>query len=531
MRNKPKRKSNKLINKGYSYAGASTTKRSFKGFDAQSGSANEDINFNNSKLRQRSRVLMMSGGLALSAIKINRTNVVGCGLFPKSRIDREVLGMSVEEADAWQKKTEREFALWASKKMSCDAMGMNDFYSLQQLALYTWLASGDSFCLFKRYNRTALQPYSLRLHIIEADRVSTPGSISGATTYTTGKNGKNEIYDGVEINENGLVVAYHIRNNYPCEYSAKKTKWARVTAFGEKTGLPNILQVMNSERADQYRGVPYLAAVIEPILQTRRYTESELTAAIVESFYTAFITTEADASDIPVNEAIPDDVESVSTDENEYEMGPGTINVLKPGESVSFGDPKRPAGGFDKFIRAISVQVGAALEIPADLLLKEFNSSYSASRAALLEAWKSFKMRRSWFVSDFCNPVYEVWMHEAVAMGRIQAQGFFTDPIIRQAYLGATWIGPSQGMLDPTKEISAEVMACEYGLSTYSDSATRLNGSDWDANIERIAIENKKLVEAKVENPEIKELVKEAIKEGVRTEDKDAGSSKKQNTD
>ena len=38
-------------------------------------------------------------------------------------------------------------------------------------------------------------------------------------------------------------------------------------AYGEKTGLPNILQVMDSERPDQYRGVPYLAPVIEPLLQ------------------------------------------------------------------------------------------------------------------------------------------------------------------------------------------------------------------------------------------------------------------------
>ena len=71
---------------------------------------------------------------------------------------------------------------------------------------------------------------------------------------------------------------------------------ARVQAYGERTGLPNILHVMESERPDQYRGVSYLAQVIEPLLQLRRYTESELTAAVVESFFTAFIKTEAGAA-------------------------------------------------------------------------------------------------------------------------------------------------------------------------------------------------------------------------------------------
>ena len=127
-------------------------------------------------------------------------------------------------------------------------------------------------------------------------------------------------------------------------------------------------------------------------------------------------------------------------------------------------------------------------------------------------------MRRRWFVSDFCDPVWEIWMYEAVARGRLMAPGFFDDPLIRKAYLGCTWIGPSQGMLDPTKEISAEVMACEYGLSTYSDSATRLNGSDWDGNIERLAVENPKLADIKVKTPDVQELIQESIKEGLKTE-------------
>ena len=86
-----------------------------------------------------------------------------------------------------------------------------------------------------------------------------------------------------------------------------------------------------------------------------------------------------------------------------------------------------------------------------EMLLKQFNSSYSASRAALLEFWKLVKMRREWFVADWCRPIYEIFIYEAVARGRLNAPGFFNDPIKRMAWLGANFIGPSQGMLDPTK--------------------------------------------------------------------------------
>ena len=521
MKNK---KLSKIRNKGYSYAGASKTKRSLKGFNGESGSANEDINYNNHTLRQRSRILMASGGIALSAINTNRTNVVGIGLYPKSRINREYLGWTVEQADAWQKHTEMEFSLWADNKKACDATGINDFYSIQQLLFLSWQASGDSFALIKHYEPTKFKPYSLRIHAIEADRISTPGTSGGGRT--DGKNGDNKVIDGVEINKEGLIEAYHIRNTYPGEYNQCQTKWVRVQAYGDETELPNILQIMDTIRPDQYRGLPYLAPVVEAINNIRRYSEAEIMAAIIESFYTAFITTDSDSAEIPMNEAIPEEVNEVSDDEDEYEMGHATTIKLKPGENVTFGDPKRPAGGFPAFVRAISTHIGAALEIPVDLLEKSFNASYSASRAALLEAWKAFKMRRKWFISDFCDPIYEIWMYEAVARGRIIAPGFFDNPLARKAYLGCLWIGPSQGMLDPTKEISAEVMACEYGLSTYSDSATRLNGSDWDGNISRLAIENQKLAETRVDSPTVQELIKESLKEGVKSEGKNENSTK-----
>lgn len=412
------------VNKGYGDAGASWHKKATKGFRAMSGSPKEDIDANNYTLRQRARMLYMAAPIATSAIRTNRTNVVGIGLQLKSRIDREALGMTQEAADAWQAQAEREFALWSENKRACDATGVNNFAAMQQLALSSWLVSGDVFAVVKQYEPTLLTPYSLRLHLIEADRVATP-TTSGIITpmlLTTGKaaNG-NTIYDGVEVNGDGQIEAYHIRSTYPFELGSTTTTWARVQAYGERTGLPNILHVMESERPDQYRGVSYLAQVIEPLLQLRRYTESELTAAVVESFFTAFIKTEAGAGDNPFNE-VGSSLPEVSRDPNEYEMGPGQINIMEPGEDVTFADPKRPASGFNTFLRAICEQVGAALEIPADLLLKSFNSSYSASRAALMEAWKAFRMRRKWFVDDFCTPVYEIWLSEAVARGRISAR-------------------------------------------------------------------------------------------------------------
>lgn len=494
--------------KGYSHGGASYSKRAMRGFVVQSGSPSEDIDANNYTLRQRSRILYQSAPVATAALKRQRTNIVGPGLKLKATIDRDVLGITKEEAEEWQRHVQREFALWADDKRNCDATGVNNFYSMQQLVALAWPMSGDVFALVNRAKPNRRCPYSLRLHIIEADRVRTPqvgGALYGGTVQSNPlltnltalklTNG-NYIYDGVEVDPSGAIVAYWVANTYPFQFDGELTKFVRVEAYGRRTGLPNILHVMDAERPEQYRGVPYLAQAIEPLLQLNRYTDAELTAAVVQSFFTAFVTTDAGGNEMPYNEVGNPLEPEVSRDPNEYELGAGTINILEPGEDIKMASSTHPNSGFNEFVRAMCEQVGAALEIPADLLLMSFNSSYSASRAALLEAWKGFRMRREWLSNDFCRPVYELWLTEAVASGRVQAPGFLTDPAIRRAYLQCEWIGPSQGQLDPTKEVQAAVTAIDNGLTTREAEAIKLNGSEFISNADKLAVENELLKKA-----------------------------------
>lgn len=483
--------------KGYSEAGASWSKRSLKGFTAQSGSPIEDIDLNNKTMRQRGRILYMSSPVAASAINTTRTKIIGSGLHMRCAINRDVLGLSDEAIREWQRHTEAEWRMWAENKQNCDALGLNNFYELQQLAVKSWLMSGDVFALVKRVDPTPFNPYSLRLHLVEADRVSTPSDraiFSSSTTEGENPNNNNKIHDGVEVDGDGRVVAYHICNVYPGQYVGEPAEWVRVEAVGQRTGIPNILHVMNAERPDQYRGVTLLAPTIEMLLQLRRYTESELIAALVQSYLTAWITTQTDPTEFPFNEVGVGDFEgkptdapnNVSTSENDYEMGPGTINHLAPGESVTLGNPNIPTAGFENFVKTMCKEIGAGYEVPYDILIKEFNSSYSAAKGALEEMWEMVKMRRSWTINDFCQPVYEMWLAEAVATGRIKAPGFWDNPLIRAAWSGARWDGPAMIQLDPTKEAQANEMLVRNGWKTNEEVTREYYGGNWAENAEQL---------------------------------------------
>lgn len=489
---------------GYSDAGASFEKVALAAFRAVSISPIEDIDWNNATLRQRGRMLYMAAPVAASAINTVRTKMIGTGLKLKCSVDRDVLGISKEAAQKWQKRTETEFKMWAERAANCDAQGMNNFYELQSIAVKAWLMSGDTFAALKHVFGDKFTPYSLRLQLIEADRVRTPLSsetldyssgVYGATEGRT-KSG-NRIHDGVEVDKNGRIVAYYVHNCYPNQVMWDDAPdFTRVEARGELTGIPHILQIMDGERPDQYRGVTYLAPVIEVLLQSRRYTESELVAALIQSMMTGWIEREDNAESMGfLDNEDGTDGSDEDEDDNiggaEYQMRPGEVYKLKKGEKIVFGNPNIPTANFAEFMDSIFKMAGAALEIPKEVLLKEFTASYSASKGALEEMAEMIKMRRSWFVSDFCKPVYEAWLAEAVAIGRISAPGFFGDPLIRAAWCGSRWDGPAQTHLDPKKEAEANELIVKNGWKTNEQITREYYGENYADNLAVLTEENK----------------------------------------
>ncbi|HAP22043.1 MAG TPA: phage portal protein, partial [Lachnospiraceae bacterium] len=353
-----------VTNSGYSHGGASRRRTWAKGYHSESGSAKRDIEENRKLLRERSRDLAMNAPLATGAVKSSRTSCIGPGLVPKPKIDYEFLGLSQEEANELQRIIKKEFAVWAESTI-CDNNDQNNFYELQQIAFIDWLKNGEEFVLIKYDKPLPYMPYQLRLKLVEADRVCTKGSLDGEYDGydRKGANG-NTVVNGVEIDKSGKVVAYHIASRFPGEYGINKLEWKRVEKRGKKTGNPNILHIFNGERADQYRGVPFLAPVIQTIKQLTRYTEAEIMAAVINSMFTIFITTQtgndmggfAGADEEESEEDSPDDGEN---GDDEIKVGSGVVNFLKDGEGVEAIESTHPSSNYDAFVTSMAVQIGA----------------------------------------------------------------------------------------------------------------------------------------------------------------------------
>ena len=424
-------------------------------------------------LRERSRDLDRNNPIAGGAINTQCTNVVGAGLMVQSTVDREILalvGLDEAACEDWQRAAEREFYLWAGSR-DCDVTRSQDLYGLQDLVLRTTALSGDCFTVRRRAERPNRR-LDLCLQVIEADRVCNPRSQRDTET----------LRDGVERDADGAATAYHFVNRHSTDIGGIARTWTRLPAYGAETGLWLVLHHFDRLRPGQSRGIPYLAPVIEQLKQLGRYSDAELMAAVVNACFA--IVTKTDSGG-PVTTPLQQTGQAAANlplgqVKLDFESGM-VIEGFRPNESIEGFTPGRPNAAFDPFFQAMLRQIGVRLEIPFELLVKHFTASYSAARAALLEAWKFFRKRRAWLVGSFCQPVYEMVVTEAVAKGLLAAPGFFDDPLIRAAYLGAEWLGPSPGQIDPLKEVDAAEKRIAIGVSSIARETAELTGGDWEA--------------------------------------------------
>ena len=396
--------------KAYSEGAASQKKNAFRGQIYPLETADTDIGDNKDTLMARSIDQYMNNALGNAAIRKFRTNIVGKGLVPKPSIDNSILKLSQNRVEELHQQIKFLWDIWVEE---CDISRISNFGQLQSLAVINQLIYGETFALLPMKQRTG-EHFELKVQIVESTRCMDPSGADGI-----------KIKNGVEMSlETGEVVAYYFSKN------SNSTETVRVPAYGDKTGRKNVLCCMEKERINQRRGIPLLAPVLEEINMLSKYAKSEVMAAVVTSFFTVFLETEVDANNgNPTGEYMFTDNETVKDKDGDINVlfGSGSVNRLPEGMKAKFADPNRPNVNFGKFLESMSKLIGASLEIPYEVLLSSFNSSYSASRAALAEAWKSYIMRRSWFVSDFCKPIYEEFLDEIVLKGYVKLDGYLSN--------------------------------------------------------------------------------------------------------
>lgn len=456
------------------YEGARRSTSRTRGWNSGEGSPAADMLPGLETLRGRSRDLERNHPLVVGAIRSKSNGVIGTGLALRSVLDGEVLGITdPEQLSALQYQIERE---WEIFEREADFTGQMHLRDMQRLMYRSSQVSGD-IGIARRYRKRPGETYGTRIVLLEADRISNPGR----------RVDNDAIQGGVQLAADGEVLGFHVSDRHPGDLRGASLNWAYVPRRGSSGIVQMVLMPSEILRPGQVRGVPLFAPIIEDLKQLGDYRAAELKAAVNDAYLFAFETpaTPVDEEGNPVITR-PDGEEDAA---GELTLSDLMVTTLDPGSTVDVKKPARPNQAFGDFVRAFCEFLGAALDLPYEVLLMHFGASFSASRGALEVAWKGFQVDQSRFVRYGLDQIREWQFTEMVAAGRFDAPGYFDDPIKRAAWLGRIWVGPTRIQINPKVEAEADKIDIDGSVKSREQVMTERTGGDFDTKSKQIVRE------------------------------------------
>ena len=467
------------------------------------GSPDVEQNFTRDIVVARIRDLVRNDGWASGAVTRILDSVLGADFRVVAKPDWRAL---TQISPALDRVWADEFgnaaeALWRSWALDparwCDGGRRYTVPQLFRLAFRQKLVDGEALAVLlwlpdrMGYGRAR---YSTALQVIDTDRLSNP-QLSIDTIHRRA---------GVEIDDHGAAVAYHIRRAHQGDWfnAAASVIWDRLpreTDFGR----PVVIHDFDSDRPAQHRAA---GGMFTPVLARMKmlsgFDAAELQAAVVNSVFAAYIESSADADSIQdalgqVNSPWADpNYSAPPMTDSRLRVADGRLPVLRPGEKIVAVDSKRPATGYASFENAVLRNMSAALGMSAEQLSQDWSkTNYSSARAALLEAWKTLIRRRDDFGTGFATPVYAAFLEEAMDRGELPMPAGAPDFVeARAEYAACQWMGPPRGWIDPVKEAQAAVLRMDAGLSTLEQECAE-QGLDWEDVVAQRAIERARFKE------------------------------------
>jgi len=367
----------------------------------------------------------------------------------------------ISNPDDLERDIMKRWQIWSENTRS-DYSGVTDFQDLQQQAYLGKLLQGEVFSV-QRYNSKD----GFTVQLIEAHRSQFSGSVGGFADV--------ELEQGIKYSDRGQEIQFTFDDVFHID--AK-------TADGRK----QIIHYFRQIRPGQMRGLPILTPMIRDFKNLKQYEDYEVKAAIISASFTAFI--KSDKVDPlgtgPLTERATE--EDLNYDQEiDYALKPGAIFNLDPGEDIVAMNPLRPNSSFQIFYDTLVRNLAAASGVPFNILIKKFDTSYTAARAAVLEFWKTVMVERGHFSRRYVQEIFEQWLWFQVFRGSIDIPRYIEDQDFRDMVNSSTaWIGNPMPRIDETKAATAAKMRIDTGLSTREIETKVNDNGDFSQNAEKL---------------------------------------------
>ncbi|HOQ06132.1 MAG TPA: phage portal protein [Anaerohalosphaeraceae bacterium] len=365
-----------------------------------------------------------------------------------------LLQMLTENVAANQ-KVEELFARW------CEEV---DFAGKLWTMRVGLAVDGEAFAILTT-NPNLGTPVKLDFRPIEPEMVSTPFD----------KLNDDKIYDGIEYDEYGNVVAYYVLDDHPNDIFAF-SKHKQLTY--KKYPASEIIHWYKARRAGQKRGVPETTPSLPLFANLRRYTEAVLAAAETAAELAMVLFTDAPAG----GEAA--DVDAMDVISLEKRMA----TVLPEGWKLGQMQAEQPSTGYGEFKKEIINEVARGFTMPYNVAAgNSAGYNYASGRLDHQTFFRRNRVAQAKMKRDVLDRIFDAWMSEAVLI-----EDYLPESMRRLVEYKHSWFFDSEGHVDPAKEANAQNIRLRNHTTTYAEEYAR-RGKDWLTEFEQIAREKAKM--------------------------------------
>lgn len=390
--------------------------------------------------RNRARDLARKVPWVASAIETVTADIVGQGIRPLSLSTSEQFKEQIEP-------------LWRDWVDEADADEVGSFYGLQSMAVRTMIEAGECFARRRRRRLSDGLSVPLQIQILEPEFVPLDSALGMAPRPG------NTIKQGIEFNKVGKRVAYWMYKSHPHDHigigAYNPLQMVRVPA-------KEVLHVYKPLRPGQIRGVPWLSTVILRVRDLLEFEDAILVKQKTSAMFVAFVTKLEGQKD-----PLPDDDYEEDGDDDEVgetTLEAGTVQILEPGEDVTFSTPPGVGESYEMFLktqlRSIGAQLGASFE--------GFTGDYSDSNFSTARMSRNNLQRRTIPIQDgvnfqLNNPVLRWFVEAGVISGALSAPGYVDKP---RDYTRTDWIAPAWPYVNPKEEAEADKIQVQSGFES-----------------------------------------------------------------
>lgn len=387
----------------------------------------------------RSRWMIRNDGYAASAQGGFRRKVVGGGITARAAArdpdtNEMLTGYNTSHDLLWNS--------WALDPRLCDVEQTKSLYEKQAVWMDELFAAGGVL-LIAVYtpNKDGI---GLAIQEIEYEQLD----------RTLTNFGGRAVYNGIETNQFGAPVAYHV---FAAAHPLEETP-----SVSTRIEADRVWHVFRKTRVRQRLGAPMMAAVMPALRNLSMYELYTISKARTEAAYHGFITdTSANATKTPdqlrnLVSAAPPTGASDNPNELQVRVENGLFPVLR-NQKVEFAPSTTPNTVYPPFVleNLKKIAAGTGLDVPT-ITRWYAEGNFNTQRKAQLEMEaETDALRDLQFINGALRGIREQWTDIAVDEKKLKATGYRESARWRTAYLTTNWQGPPKQSVDEIKDQAA----------------------------------------------------------------------------